>query len=183
MSQARGDSLLKLTKNRESLISHGFRTRRICQNGGNWTIQKYQWICCGWKRFHTFVQRILRAHRLSRITITSSDRSRSIGICWNFGCRSTGTVATRKRLEVWGAYFTRNRTVRTTILTESDHRNSGAALLPQLFRAAASTDNRWTVASKIWSCVKAKACINWIQSTRLENNPSKMQNTKDMMNS
>ena len=47
----------------------------------------------------------------------------------------------------------------------------------------ASTDSRWTVTDKVHSCAEAKACIDWIQWVSLEDNTSKKQSTKGIVNS
>ena len=118
MSQARGDSVLKVTANRETLtprasqqaefartveIGHFFFTTESVRDG---------------KEPHSVIQRVLRAKEFSNFRITcnsyrsregrASDRNRSIRVCRIVGQTNTSTVTTTRTFEVLGAYLTRS---------------------------------------------------------------------------
>ena len=52
--------------------AQGFRTGRICQNGGNWTVLYHQRLWHKWKQFYSFMQRILIAEEFSMFKVTST---------------------------------------------------------------------------------------------------------------
>ena len=64
MPQARGDSLLQITQNRQ--------THHLPERVGNWTCPHYQWICHEWTQLFSFVQRILRTGEFWIFEITSN---------------------------------------------------------------------------------------------------------------
>ena len=171
--------------------SEGFRTSSTCQNGGECAIPHHQWICYGRKQFFSFMQRRSRTEKFSKNEITgsshrwcqdwTSDWNRSIQICRNVGVWSATTVTTTRIWEVLGANFMRNRTLRTTMYSNTDwpQTSCGRAITTVTeLRATASTGNQWQFDSQIQSCAKAKAHINWFQSTSLDNDASNSVNEK-----
>ena len=91
--------------------SESFRTSSICQNGGNWTILYYQWLCHGWKQFYSSMRREYsgpRNSQHSRLLQADLNDHVKIGlelkkqIHRKFVFRSTSTVTTTMKFEVVG---------------------------------------------------------------------------------
>ena len=122
MPQARGDSMLPLTENRETLI----RTASEQASFSRWVEMDNSVLpmrfCYGWKQLYILMQRILRTKKFSELEITSSsyrscqDRTSD----WNWSDWSTSTITTTRSYEVLGATITRNWQRRTTISSYRD---------------------------------------------------------------
>ena len=130
VSQARGDSMLQLTENRETVIRKAFEqasfaravenrqfynTNESVMDGNSSTL-----LCRENSEPINSQSSRLQAVVTDHVKIGAVTGHESIQICRNFGDWSTSTVTTTRKFDVLGANITRNWTTRTTIYSYRD---------------------------------------------------------------